>query len=42
MNAPAGTAMMAPEVIATAQLIDAYGNGLARATPTCPMEHTSI
>jgi hypothetical protein len=41
MNAPAGTAVIAPEVVATAQPLVADDKGLlARATATCPMEHT--
>jgi hypothetical protein len=41
MNAPAGTAVNAPEVVATAQLLVADDKRLlARARTACPMEHT--
>ena len=41
MSAPAGTALIATEVVATAPPLDVYDKGLlARATATCPVERT--
>jgi hypothetical protein len=42
MNAPAGTAVIAPDV-ATARTLGADDKRLpARAAVTCPMEHTCV